>query len=63
MIFEKFSPEMQEQAEVNEDKFEALCPRSGTERLNFKYGDEQHSATIHSEGGETVLIYDGILEF
>ena len=62
MIIEKFSREMTPEVEKNSDAFEALCPRSGTERLNFKYGDEQHSATIHSEGGETVLIYDGILE-
>ena len=63
MRIEKFSNEMIPEVEKNWDVFDALCPRSGTERLNFKYGDELHSATIHGEGGETVLIYDGILEF
>jgi len=63
MKFEKFSKEMLEQAKVNEDAFSELCPRVGTERLTFMYGEEQHSATIHMEGGEEVLIYDGILEF
>ena len=62
MRFKKFSPEMRNQAEVNEDKFAALCPRAGSERLTFMYGDEQHSATIQFEDGEEVLIYDGILE-
>jgi hypothetical protein len=62
MRFEKFSPEMRKQAEVNEEKFAALCPRAGSLRLNFLWGKELHSATIQFEDGEEVLIYDGILE-
>jgi|GEM_PF-3271508 len=63
MKFEKFSKQMLEQAKVNEEKFAALCPRAGSLRLNFLWGEELHSATIHFQDGEEVLIYDGPLAF
>ena len=63
MKVEKFSNEMMPEVMRNEEAFCGLCPAVGTERLNFHYGSELHSATIHFEGGEEVLIYDGPVEF